>query len=236
MAAANFKHFLKTILGKGPASKRTCPLCSWTGRQFTYGGAQNKIRFDSSCPNCRSLERHRLAYLTATSQPDLDYSQVLHVAPEKQIEHFLRSKAGDYLSIDYYNNAMAKMDVTALELEDNSKTLIWISHVLEHVERDDLAIAEMFRVLKPGGVAFVQVPIWREETYEDFSIQSEADRLRVFYQPDHVRLYGMDIVDRFHQAGFSSKVIRAQDFGPEKIIEHQLSFASTNEVFLFRKG
>ena len=112
---------------------------------------------------------------------------------------------------------------------------MWISHVLEHVERDDLAIAEIYRVLKVGGIAIVQVPIWRNETFEDFSITGEDDRLRAFYQKDHVRLYGLDIVNRFTQAGFAVSVIRSQDFGPDKLIEHRLSFASTNEVFVLRK-
>jgi hypothetical protein len=106
---------------------------------------------------------------------------------------------------------------------------------LEHVERDDLAISEIHRVLRSSGIAFVQVPIWREKTFEDPSVTTEEERLRAFYQSDHVRLYGLDIVDRFEHAGFQSSVIRAQDFGPDKLIEHQLSFASTNEVFIFKK-
>ncbi len=182
------------------------------------------------------MERHRLAYLVATTKVDLDYTAVLHVAPEPQIETFLRSRATDYLSVDLYDpNVMAKMDVTALELENESKTLIWMSHVLEHVLRDDLAISEMLRVLKPSGVALVQVPIWRLQTFEDDSITTEEDRLRTFYQKDHVRLYGMDIVERFKAAGFHASVIRAQDFGSDLLIEHRLSFASTDEVFIFRK-
>lgn len=182
------------------------------------------------------MERHRLAYLTATQLVELDFSHVLHVAPEPQMENFLRSRSVDYLSVDLFaTNVMAKMDVTSLELEDESKTLIWMSHVLEHVERDDLAIAEMYRVLRPSGIAFIQVPIWRTSTYEDSSIKSEEERLQAFYQEDHVRLYGLDIIDRFKKAGFEASVVRAQDFGPDKLIENRLSFASTNEVFIFKK-
>jgi SAM-dependent methyltransferase len=217
-------------------TRRTCPHCSWSGRQFDRGGARNKLRFDSKCPRCGAMERHRLAYLVATTKADLDYSAVLHVAPEPQMEAFLRSRATDYLSVDLYaTNVMAKMDVTALDLENESKTLVWMSHVLEHVRRDDLAISEMRRVLKPGGVALIQVPIWRLKTFEDDSVTTEEDRLRIFYQKDHVRLYGLDIIERFEAAGFEATVIRAQDFGSDLLIEHRLSFASTDEVFIFRK-
>ncbi|MDB2685879.1 class I SAM-dependent methyltransferase [Mariniblastus sp.] len=171
----------------------------------------------------------------ATSKVDLDYSRVLHVAPEPELEKFLVAQSDDYLSIDLYvDNVMAKMDITDLDLPDDSKTLVWISHVLEHVERDDLAISEIYRVLCSSGIAFVQIPVWREKTYEDFAVQSETERLRVFYQPDHVRLYGLDVKERFERVGFDVSVVRAQDFGPD-LIQYGLSFASTNEVFILKK-
>lgn len=228
--------FFKRVASTVHTTKRSCPLCGWTGRKFDRGGARNKQRYDSKCPRCGSMERHRLAYLVATTKVELDYSAVVHVAPEPQMEAFLRSRATEYLSIDLYaTHVMAKMDVTALELADESKTLIWISHVLEHVLHDDLAMSEMHRVLKPSGVALVQVPIWRLRTFEDESVTTEEDRLRTFYQKDHVRLYGMDIVERFEAAGFQASIVRAQDFGSDMLIEHRLSFASTDEVFVFRK-
>jgi predicted SAM-dependent methyltransferase len=181
------------------------------------------------------MERHRLAYLVAVECKNLDYSKVLHVAPEKEISNWLRTKSKEYLSIDLYAEAMAKMDITNLELEDNSQTIIWASHVLEHVVEDRKAIAELYRVLEPNGIAFIQVPIWRTETLEDFRITTSEDRLKQFFQADHVRLYGLDIAERFEDAGFSSEIFRAQDFGPSTLIENGLSFASTNEVFVFQK-
>lgn len=230
------KNELKKIFRPQAKTLRSCPLCSWRGRRFQQGGVGKKLRIDSRCPRCGSMERHRLAFMVASNIVELDYSAVLHVAPEPQIEKFLRSRSQDYLSIDLFSkNAMAKMDITYLDLKDCSKTLVWISHVLEHVEHDDLAISEIYRVLAPGGVSLIQVPIWCTHTYEDFSIISEEERLRTFYQKDHVRLYGMDIVDRLALAGFEVSVVRSQDFGPDKLIEHGLSFASTNEVFIAKK-
>lgn len=214
---------------------RCCPICGWKGQQFKLAGGRLKQRFDAQCPNCGSMERHRLAYLVATKCKDLDYSKVLHVAPEKQISKWLRSRSEEYLSIDLNSEAMVKMDITNLEIEDMSQTLIWASHVLEHVIDDSKAISEMYRVLKPNGIAFIQVPIWRFKTFENFKITKPEERLKTFYQKDHVRLYGLDIVDRFEKTGFSTEIHRAQDFGPELLLKHSLSFASTNEVFVFQK-
>lgn len=166
----------------------------------------------------------------------LDFKAILHVAPEKPIAKWLRQCAGDYLSVDLSSEAMVKMDVTDLKLGDESQTLVWISHVLEHVEDDRKAIAEIHRVLTPGGVAVVQVPIWRQQTFEDFSLSTPEQRSEAFFQANHVRLYGMDIADRFESVGFSTEIVRAQDFGPRAVLEQGLSFPSTNEVFVFRKS
>jgi len=164
---------------------------------------------------------------------DLDFDRVLHIAPERAIGRWLKQRAGLYLSVDIRNAAAARMDVTRLALSDESITLIWCSHVLEHVQDDSSAIQEFARVLVPGGKAIVQVPIWRQATFEDPAVTSSTERLRSFYQADHVRLYGMDIVERFARSGFSVQVHRAQEFGPARLLMNGLSFASTNEVFVF---
>ena len=216
-------------------SLRQCPICSWKGRQFAPGGAIKKRRFDCRCPKCGSFERHRLAYTVAEKLVNLDYTSVLHIAPEKELEKWLRHKSDKYLSIDLYRSAMKKMDVTDLKLEDESKSLIWCSHVLEHVENDRQAIREFYRVLAPKGIAFIQVPIWKHKTYEDETIKSPDKRLNTFYQSDHLRLYGYDISERFEDVGFRAKVYRAQDFGPELLLYNGLSFASTDEVFMYQK-
>lgn len=215
---------------------RYCPICGWMGRQFKPGGASNKWHFDSICPKCSSKERHRLAYMVAEKCVNLDCSNVLHVAPEKALSTYFQEKAKNYLSIDINpNKAMRMMDITKLELEDNSISLIWASHVLEHVPKDGDAILELYRVLSLKGIAFIQVPIWRTNTLEDPTISTPDERLEKYYQRDHVRLYGIDIIHRFEKVGFSSAVYRAQDFGPEIVLQYGLSFISTNEVFVSQK-
>jgi len=55
--------------------------------------------------------------------------------------------------LTWKNPAMQQMDLTALDIPDQSRTLIWCSHVLEHIPDDRKALTEMFRVLEPGGLA-----------------------------------------------------------------------------------
>jgi predicted SAM-dependent methyltransferase len=192
-------------------------------------------REDSWCPWCRSLERHRLAYILL--KPVLNGSgyRTLHVSPEPPIAPWLKRISKDYIGIDIDGTAMVQMDVTDLKLPDNSQNLVWCSHVLEHVPADRKAMSEMYRVLVPGGMAVIQIPIGGEKTYENPEVTTPQDRLKHFLQEDHVRLFGMDIVQRLEEAGFQVQVKRAEELDPAVVKKHALSFRTTNEVFVCTK-
>jgi SAM-dependent methyltransferase len=216
-------------------SGKSCPICGWQGGKFLPHGLPVKRRFDAKCPQCGSLERHRLAWLTFQKLEMPEQFNTLHSAPEQSIEPLLRKRSAEYLSIDLMPGAMRQMDLTNLELADNSYYLVWCSNVLEHVPDDRKALSEIFRVCKPGGLAVLQVPVWTSKTIEDPSVKTPEDRLRVYYQRDHVRLYGDDFAERVSEAGFDVEIVRTRDFGPEAIFRHSLQYISTNEVFLARK-
>jgi SAM-dependent methyltransferase len=95
------------------------------------------------------------------------------------------------------------MDLTALPLLDGVIDVILCNHVLEHIPDDRRAMAELVRVLKPGGWAVLQVPRSEAaETFEDASITDPDQRAALFGQADHVRMYGRDYPDRLRAAGF----------------------------------
>ena len=64
----------------------------------------------------------------------------------------------------------------------------------------------------------IQVPISRKPTFEDPFITDPAERERLFWQADHVRLYGLDIADRLTEAGFEVGTI----FGHQLVPSDQL--------------
>ncbi len=115
----------------------------------------------------------------------------------------------DYLSVDLDSPyAMRHCDITAIPEPDASFDVVICNHVLEHIPDDRKAMRELRRVLKPGGLAVLQHPIHdRPDTFEDQSIVSPDERLRVFGQEDHVRIYGWDFVDRLRDVGFGSVTI-----------------------------
>jgi ubiquinone/menaquinone biosynthesis C-methylase UbiE len=132
--------------------------------------------------------------------------KLLNIAPDYATQNKLKKLVNiNYTSVDLDSPlAIKKADLTKLPFEDNMFNAIICYHVLEHIEDDSKAMAELFRVLKPGGWAILQTPIddEREETFEDFSITSPKERKKIFGQEDHVRIYGKDYFARLRKAGF----------------------------------
>ena len=71
-------------------------------------------------------------------------------------------------------------------------------------------LQEMVRVLKPGGWAFVTVPIRLDApTYEDPTITTPQARREAFGEEQHVRVYGYDLADRLKAEGVHVQLDRA---------------------------
>ncbi len=203
--------------------RRYCHSCDSWSRIFLGHGPPTRRSKDIVCPICFSHRRHRLAWLyisTRTNLMDGVPKRFLHFAPELGLKRRFRRIPGlDYLSADLDSpHAMVKMDITAIDLPDASFDVVYCSHVLEHVPEDRKAMSEIFRVLKPGGWAMIQVPVSQNNTIEDPTVTDPAERERLYWQNDHVRLYGLDIADRLRAAGFSLQMV----FGSQLVEERDL--------------
>lgn len=81
-------------------------------------------------------------------------------------------------------------DVCALPLPDASFDLVLATDIIEHVDRDDIALKEIARVLRPGGHALLTVPAFE-------SIRGLQDRVA-----HHKRRYlKHQLLERVQQAG-----------------------------------
>jgi len=95
-------------------------------------------------------------------------------------------------------------------------------------------MSEVYRVLKTGGIAILQVPIQdRDKTYEDFSIKDPQERFKAFGQTDHVRIYGKDYKDRLREIGFNLKIDRFADSLPDEVIKRNV--LSKESIYLCKK-
>ena len=204
-----FSHFFLRIIQVFYLGKNVeCPVCGREYRKMLPYG-RDPVRENALCPNCLSLERHRLIWLYLKEKTGFFREEIkfLHIAPELCYIHRFESLTNlDYTSADIESPlAKVKMDIHKIPFEDNTFDAAMCNHVLEHVEDDILAIKEIRRVLKPGGWAILQVPFMGKNlkiTFEDPSVTSQKEREKVFGQRDHVRIYGQDYAERLRSAGF----------------------------------
>ncbi len=171
---------------------------------YGYGNQRNNVL----SPSTLSLERHRLLWLYLQNETDFftTKKKVLHFAPEQAFYKLFRNQKNlDYTTTDLLSPlADVKADICNLPFADNQYDVILCNHVLEHIPDDTKAMQELFRVLKPGGMAILQIPqdLKREKTFADDSIIDQKKRAKIFGQYDHVRIYGRDYFDKLRSIGF----------------------------------
>ncbi|MEG1622626.1 MAG: methyltransferase domain-containing protein [Alistipes sp.] len=224
--------------GKG----RMCPICDHSFRKFLpYGYVVS--RENALCPTCLSLERHRLLYLFLQRQTTLFtlHPRLLHIAPEvclmKQLKKQYKGSVDQYLTADLESPlADLHFDIQQIPLPDNSFDVIFCNHILEHVIDDQLALRELYRILRIGGWGILLSPVDldRAKTYEDDTITDPAERTRIFGQYDHRRIYGQDYSDRLRSAGFQVEDI---DFAQTLTAEERHRYALPNDhIYLVHKN
>lgn len=187
--------------------KFTDPIDGKSFRSFLpygYGKQRNNVL----SPSTLSLERHRLLWLYLNDQTDFFTApkKVLHFAPEQAFyKLFRKQKNLDYTTTDLFSPlADVKADICNLPFKDNEYDVILCNHVLEHIPDDTKAMQELFRVLKPGGMAVLQIPqdLSRAVTFADDTVTDQKERAKIFGQYDHVRIYGRDYFDKLRSIGF----------------------------------
>lgn len=171
---------------------------------YGYGTQRNNVL----SPSTLSLERHRLLWLYLKNETNFftEPLKVLHFAPEQAFYKRFRNQANlSYTTTDLESPlADVKADICNLPFESNCYDIILCNHVLEHIPNDAKAMKELYRVLKPGGMAVLQIPqdLSRAVTFEDDSITDKMERAKIFGQYDHVRVYGRDYFDKLRAIGF----------------------------------
>ena len=185
--------------------EKTCNICRWTGAALEPMRTPTYTRENAVCPSCGSHERHRALIKYIDAYVDLDDSYVLDIAPVASFRKYFNDEEALYVSMNLSAPAMIKGDLLDTPFSGESFDCIICYHVLEHIKDDLRAMREMRRLLKPTGIAFIQVPFdpGSEQTVEYDSPDSQCH--------GHVRShYGMDFHDRLKTAGFT---IEAQDLG-----------------------
>jgi SAM-dependent methyltransferase len=222
-------------------NKVECPVCEHQFSKFLSYGSDVAHRDNVLCPYDLTLERHRLMWLYLKSHSDFFTApqlDVLHMAPEQCfIDRFKAQKNLNYLSADLVSPiADLHFDLHQIPLEDKRFDVVFCNHVMEHVADPIQCMAELYRVLKPGGWAILQVPqdFSRETTYEDPSIISPEERERHYWQKDHVRLFGKDYPSYLEKVGFTTEIFDLHAHYSADQIE-RFRLMKSEVLYIFRK-
>jgi len=226
-----------------------CPYCEHSFRKMLTDGEQLPViekyqiigsgyRENCTCPRCYAKDRDRLIHLYLEKKTTIftQAHRVLHIAPEAWLKELFQSLDNihytngvkDAESMGYYYDRRTRdIDITDLEMKDDFYDMIVCNHVLEHIPDDIKAMKEIYRVLKPGGWAILQVPYSEvlNHTFEDETIVTKVDRTKFFGQFDHVRIYGKDYVDRLEFVGFKVEKFNPinEEWGKEYIEKYALN-------------
>ncbi len=154
----------RSMAGLGPGA---CPLCGETAR-LSYNG-----RTEALCAGCGAFERHRA--LMRTFAPLLDVGggrTLVEVGPvnARVLAGTLRTHGWRVTTIDRHRtgNPHDPRDVSFVDLEadltdlhmfvDGSIDVVIVQHVIEEIVDHHHALAEIARVLRPGGTALLEIP------------------------------------------------------------------------------
>jgi SAM-dependent methyltransferase len=189
--------------------KQICKMVKWRELGVEYG----------NCSACGKtifikLRNNNMSAIRCISSQGPFFQYLL-----KRASHLTYSEYFDDVTPGAYKWSIQCQDVQALTYDSESFDICTSTEVFEHVPNDLKGFREIHRVLKPGGLFLFTVPLSaRNKTIE--RVRVEDGKLiylqRANYHDDRVRGpgtvlcyrdYGLDIVERLTQAGFSKTEI-----------------------------
>lgn len=186
---------------------RICNICDWHGSAFD-GGAHSE---SAVCPSCNSIARDRFLHHCFLQRTRCSGGmRVLETSPRLgEPYRSLMRRRFDYLCSDFDDRSHRgdlHLDLQSIELPDASLDVVLTPHVLEHVPDTDRALAELWRVLRPGGKVFLQIPLLQGTTSVPAEPEYHGNDTLVYWR------FGWDLTDKVRGLGFVSTILVPEDF------------------------
>lgn len=204
----NEKHLRALVSIFYKENKYQCNICNFRMSKFIE--LENKDRL---CPKCASFSRTRRLWSVLENR--VQAKKILHFSPSNSIKNKLEAiKNVEYITSDFAGefDALKNLNIEAIDEPENCYDLIICYHILEHIQNDNLAMKELYRILRPQGICIIQTPFKTGEIYENDSVKTDEERLGHFGQKDHLRIYSpKGLMKRLNNAGFKTNVLEFQE-------------------------
>lgn len=206
-----------------------------------------KFRPADRCPICHCCSRERLIWFYLSEGGNgfrlPRDTRIAHFAPEKGLTKRLCQEVGkNYSAYDYqpsryrHHPDVNFADLGALNIASGSVDLVLCKHVLEHLPDPARGAAEIHRILRPGGLAILQVPIANAltETLELGPDSMTEQRIKEVGQGDHLRLFSRTgYVELLRDAGF--ELTEYDVFAVEPVAAQEWQLDRQETLYLWRK-
>ena len=184
-----------------------CPFCGFIGSLELMGADRFPVlqklkvigagRRAAKCPVCKSTDKERLLY-----------------TPENNLQLWLESISTDYIAGDaflqnqHFVGNVQFVDIRNTVFPDNHFDYIICNHVICDIKEDKLALSEIYRVLRNGGLALLQVPITKVSGTVEYEIVKTKEEREIAYGYGyHERIYNdVDYVELLSFVGFNVEV------------------------------
>jgi SAM-dependent methyltransferase len=176
-------------------------ICRWEGPGW-WGTAHCE---SATCPGCGSIARDRFLFWCFLADAPRPRARVLETSPRLDVRYrramgrWFRYRACDF--DERSHRADVHLDLQHLELRSRSIDVLLTAHVLEHVPDTERALAEIHRVLVPGGAMYLQVPVLQGVTAPPAQPEFHGDDTPVFWR------FGYDLTDRLRAHGFDAALL-----------------------------
>ena len=201
---------------------RECPICRWRGHRFRNFLSADEIIRHCICPGCGSFDRHRQLVLGVRRElqepgapaPAVMVGLSLSSAMRFLVEHegLPRCFRSDYERDSKRFDPDLLVDLRHAPLRSGTVDWIFCSHVLEHIPELDVCVDEILRVLRPGGVAWLQVP------FEPGLAHSRSIRIDPYRAHAHAWQFAPDFGNLIQRPGWHvTEVIAGEELGREEL-------------------
>ncbi|MFO7655363.1 MAG: methyltransferase domain-containing protein [Candidatus Krumholzibacteriia bacterium] len=222
-----------------PGGPRECPVCGWRGRRFRAFLSADEVIGDSICPECGSFDRHRLLVTGVRGElgacpgrgPEVMLGFSLSSAMRYLLEHegLRRCYRTDAQLSDRRFCPDLITDLRCACVRTAGVDWLFCSHVLEHIEELEPAVDELARMLRPGGLAWIQVPL-HPGLERSRRIPVDPHRAHA-----HAWQFGLDFGEFLARADWTVREVTAAAAVPPDL-QRRHGIAAEERYWMCRKG